>query len=67
MVNSKHASGSAAASHKSNNGAAGAAHQRHSQVLPDLNEHQLGKFLNVIYICLNLTLLSFSFLEQRAT
>ncbi|KAL7730012.1 hypothetical protein ACLKA6_009306 [Drosophila palustris] len=38
MVNSKHASGSAAASsHKSNSNG-----QRHSQVLPDLSEHQLA-------------------------
>lgn len=45
MVNSKHASSSAAAAHKSSiNGGAGA-HQRHSQVLPDLSEHQLGKIL----------------------
>lgn len=39
MVNSKHASGSAAGGHKSNGGGV----QRHSQVLPDLSEHQLGK------------------------
>ncbi|KAH8406656.1 hypothetical protein KR222_001949 [Zaprionus bogoriensis] len=42
MVNSKHASGSAAASHKSSSNGAAGAHQRHSQVLPDLNEHQLA-------------------------
>ncbi|KAH8382886.1 hypothetical protein KR009_005712 [Drosophila setifemur] len=39
MVNSKHASGSGAGGHKSNGGGG----QRHSQVLPDLSEHQLGK------------------------
>lgn len=37
MINSKHASGSAAASHKSSSNG-----QRHSQVLPDLSEHQLA-------------------------
>ncbi|KAH8332806.1 hypothetical protein KR074_011070 [Drosophila pseudoananassae] len=38
MVNSKHASGSGAGGHKSNGGGG----QRHSQVLPDLSEHQLA-------------------------
>ncbi|XP_016982181.2 ankyrin repeat domain-containing protein 50 [Drosophila rhopaloa] len=41
MVNSKHASSSGgAAGHKSSGGGGGA--QRHSQVLPDLSEHQLA-------------------------
>jgi len=45
MVNSKHASSSGAAGHKSSGGGGGA--QRHSQVLPDLSEHQLGMFNSV--------------------
>ncbi|XP_064551187.1 uncharacterized protein LOC135437229 isoform X1 [Drosophila montana] len=42
MVNSKHASSSAAAAHKSSSNSGAGAHQRHSQMLPDLNEHQLA-------------------------
>ncbi|KAH8241329.1 hypothetical protein KR032_008259 [Drosophila birchii] len=40
MVNSKHASSSGASGHKSSGGGGGG--QRHSQVLPDLSEHQLA-------------------------
>jgi len=43
MVNSKHASSSGAAGHKSSGGGGGGGAQRHSQVLPDLSEHQLGR------------------------
>ncbi|XP_017141224.1 ankyrin repeat domain-containing protein 50 isoform X2 [Drosophila miranda] len=39
MVNSKHASGSG---HKSSGGGGGGGGQRHSQMLPDLSEHQLA-------------------------
>ncbi|KAH8363589.1 hypothetical protein KR084_011858 [Drosophila pseudotakahashii] len=42
MVNSKHASSSGAAGHKSSGGGGGGGAQRHSQVLPDLSEHQLA-------------------------
>lgn len=53
MVNAKHNSASSSSlAHKNS------AHQRHSQILPDLNEHQMGKLENLIrnvcYLMFNL-------------